>query len=121
MKVALRHNGTGDFKNVDTGWSWSLFIASGFLGLPLYFRGLALWGTVMMIAWSLSLILLVIAHPGTGVSLFDWSLTILTLVLCIFLGLKGNAMTAKRYISLGYEFVNPDTVEARVATESWGL
>ena len=121
MKISFKHSGTGDFKTVDTGWSWSLFIASGFLGLPLFFRGLALWGTVMMIAWCLSLVPLVVARPGSNLAILDWGLTIISLALCVYLGLKGNALTGKCYISLGYEFVNPNSVEARVASQSWGL
>jgi hypothetical protein len=121
MQISLRHAGTGDLRTVDTGWSWSLFIASGFLGLPLFFRGLALWGTVMMVTWSLSLVPLVVTRPDTGLHMVDWGLTIVSLALCAFLGLKGNALTAKRYISLGYEFVDPDGAEARFAAQSWDL
>ena len=37
MKISLKHSSTGDFKTVDPGGSWSLFIASKFLGQPLFF------------------------------------------------------------------------------------
>ena len=121
MKISLRHAGTGDLRTVNIGWSWSLFIASGFLGLPLFFRGMALWGTVMMITWCVSFVPPIVTGPDAGFHIMDWSLTIVTLTLCVFLGLKGNALTAKRYFSLGYEFANPDSGEARVAAESWGL
>ena len=121
MKIMLRHPGTGDVRTVETGWSWSLLFASGFLGLPLFFRGLALWGAVMMIAWTLSLLPLVADRPGVEFEAFDWGLTLVSLALCAFLGLKGNALTAKRYIALGYEFADPDGVEARVAAQNWGL
>ena len=117
MKITLRHAGTGDFRTVNTGWSWSLFLASGFLGLPLFFRGLALWGTVMLVAWSLSLVVAI----GAGAETLDWVLTLAMLGWCVFFGLKGNALTGKRYFSLGYEFADPDGVEARDATQSWGL
>ena len=53
MRVALRHRGTGKIKYVDTGWSWSVFLSAGFFGLPLFLRGLSLWGTVMVITWCL--------------------------------------------------------------------
>ena len=53
MQIALRHNGTGNLRFIDTGWSWSLFLGASFFGLPLFFRGLALWGTLMVILWFL--------------------------------------------------------------------
>lgn len=100
-----------------------MFLASGFLGLPLFFRGLALWGTIMLTAWSLSLVPLIIAstNGGTAAETLDWVFTIIVGALCVFFGVKGNALTAKRYISLGYEFINPDSADARAAAQSWGL
>lgn len=123
MNIALRHSATGHFRFVDTGWSWSLFLASGFLGLPLFFRGLALWGTVMTTAWSLYLVMLIVASTGGGAAaaVLDWGLSIIVGALCVFFGFKGNALTAKRYISLGYEFANPDSADAQAAAQSWGL
>jgi len=123
MNIALRHSGTGHLKFVDTGWSWSLFLASGFLGLPLFFRGLALWGTIMLTAWSLCLVPLIAASTGAGAGAetLYWALTIIVGALCVFFGFKGNALTAKRYISLGYDFINPDSADARAAAQSWGL
>jgi hypothetical protein len=41
--------------------------------------------------------------------------------LCLFLGYRGNALTARHYLACGYEFAEPDSVEARIATQSWGL
>ena len=121
MQITLRHVGTGDIRVVNTGWSWSLFLFSGFLGLPLFFRGLALWGTVMLAAWSLCLTAPLVAGAGASADILDWVLTISMGALCGFFGLRGNALTAKRYLSLGYEFANPDGAEARVAAQSWGL
>jgi len=121
MRITLRHPSTGAFKFVGTGWSWSLFLASGFLGLPLYFRGLLLWGTVMTAAWSLSLITLFAATPGAGAEALDWGITIAMTALCVFFGFKGNALAARRYFALGYDFAYPDSAAARAAARSWGL
>ena len=96
-----------------------MFLGSGFLGLPLFFRGLAISGTVMLVAWSLNFAALFAV--GTSADILDWPLTIVIVALCVYFGFKGNALIAKRYFSLGYEFVDPDGVEARVAAQSWGL
>ena len=121
MQITLRHAGTGDSRVVKTGWSWSLFFASGFLGLPLFFRGLALWGTIMMVAWCLRVAAPLYAGTGANGNTLDWILTTILMALCVFFGLKGNALTAKRYLSLGYDFADPDGAEARAAAQSWGL
>ncbi len=119
MQIHLRHPGTGDFKTLDTGWSWLLFLACGFLGLPLFFRGLALWGAVMLVLWCLRLAPPLAMGPGeTGESL-DWILTLALMALSVFVGFKGNDMTANRYFSLGYRFAKPDDGAADAGARRW--
>jgi hypothetical protein len=120
MRVTLRHHATGRLKVVDTGWSWSLFLGAGALGLPLFFRGMALWGSVMVVLWSLQLVDS-FAAAGSDADMLDWILTLAVGGLCLYLGMKGNALTARHYLACGYEFAEPDAVEARIAAESWGL
>ena len=117
MQVVLRHNGTGNMRFIDTGWSWSIFLGASFLGLPLFFRGMALWGTVMLILWFLQL---AVYFTGGGDTL-DWILTFGVTGLCLFLGFQGNALSARHFIACGYDFAYPDSPEARIAAESWGL
>jgi hypothetical protein len=120
MRVTLRHPGTGRLKTVDTGWSWTLFLGAGLLGLPLFFRGMALWGAVMVVLWSLQLAEPFIAPDG-GAEILDWILMLAVGGLCLFLGAKGNALTARHYLACGYEFAEPESTAARVAAQSWGL
>jgi len=120
MRVTLKHPSSGRLKFVETGWSWSLFLGAGALGLPLFFRGMALWGAVMVVLWSLQLAEPFIAPDGDADTL-DWILTLGVAGLCFFLGFKGNALTARHYLACGYDFAEPDSVEARLAAESWGL
>lgn len=117
MQVVLRHNGTGNMRFIDTGWSWSIFLGASFLGLPLFFRGMALWGTVMVILWFLQLG----AYFTGGGDTLDWILTFVVTGLCLFLGFQGNALSARHFIACGYDFAYPDSPEARIAAERWGL
>jgi len=119
MDMVLRHARSGDTKTVGIGWSWNLFLSSAFLGLPLFFRGLALWGTGMVVAWTVRFAMP--AAAGADGELLEWMLSIGVLGLCGFFGLKGNALTAKRLFALSYDFANPDTAEARLAAQIWGL
>ncbi|HVO14849.1 MAG TPA: hypothetical protein VMV26_06530 [Alphaproteobacteria bacterium] len=120
MRVTLKHPASGRLKFVETGWSWSLFLGAGALGLPLFFRGMALWGAVMVVLWSLQLAEPFIAPDG-GTDTLDLILMLAVAGLCLFLGYRGNALTARHYLACGYEFAEPDSLEARVAAQSWGL
>lgn len=119
MRVALRHAGTGNLRFVGTGWSWSIFLSAGFLGLPLFFRGLALWGVVMLVLWFLALAgALAVTDAGDTLALL---LNLAIAGLCLFLGFRGNALSARHFIACGYDFARPDSSEARIAARSWGL
>lgn len=119
MRVALRHPGTGRFRFVGTGWSWPIFLGAGFLGLPLFFRGLALWGVIMVLLWFLDLAVQ-FATTSSGEAL-SWLLNLAIVGLCLFLGFRGNALSARHFVACGYDFARPDSSEARIATRSWGL
>ena len=121
MQIALRHPETGDVKFVPTGWSWSLFLSSGLLGLPLFFRGLALWGTAVLTLGCLELGVTLASASDADLSAVELALMLLSTGLCVYLGMKGNALTARRYISCGYDFAHPDATEARIAAEDWGI
>ena len=121
MQLALRHRGTGKIKLVDTGWSWSIFLAAGFFGLPLFLRGLSLWGTVMVVTWCLQLFLPQTAGSVGEAASMQLYLSLAIGGLCLYLGFKGNALSARHYIACGYDFSDPKGPEARIASEAWGL
>jgi hypothetical protein len=118
MQVALRHPSTGNFKFIDTGWSWSIFLGAFFLGLPLFFRGLALWGTLMLVLWCLQLAVTVAVADG---STLEWILNLAVIGLSFYLGFRGNALSARHFLACGYEFVEPDSPGASVAAEQWNI
>ena len=48
MSVSLRRPQTGEIKMMPEGWSWGCFFGCGILGIPLYRRGLQVWGSAMV-------------------------------------------------------------------------
>ena len=56
MKVAMTNPKTGEVKEVKVGWSWILFLFSGFFGLPLFLRKLHVWGGIFLILWIVYII-----------------------------------------------------------------
>jgi hypothetical protein len=105
MQIALRHPRTRNLRLIDTGWSWSIFLGAAFFGLPLFFRGLALWGTLMFVLWSLQLaVTLTIPDSDT----LERILNLGVLGLSLYLGFRGNDLSVRHFIACGYELVDQD-------------
>jgi hypothetical protein len=119
MQVALVNLKTGELKQVKIGWSWTLFFFSGVFGLPLFLRKLHVWGFVFLALWIVNLLGPFIAGDGAvGVS----SLMFFVLAgLEIWIAIKGNEMTAKNLLELGWSFADPLSEAARYARAKWGL
>jgi hypothetical protein len=113
MKVKLRNPRTGQIKTVKVGWNWGLFLSGSLMGLPLFIRGLCLWGSLMASLWVFGFII----SDDTGTLI----LSILGIGLSIFFGAKGNEMIAKNYLKHGWEFVSPETAMVRIAKKQWQI
>ena len=121
MKVAMTNPKTGEVKEVKVGWSWILFLFSGFFGLPLFLRKLHVWGGIFLVLWSLYIIFpSMMQNEEEALSLMIL-LNLVFLGLQIWLGIKGNEMTAKNYLELGWNFINPDSDEVKFAKGKWGI
>jgi hypothetical protein len=115
MFVTLRHPGTGSVKMIESGWSWSLFLGASFLGLPLFFRGLSSWGVVMFIAWMARIGLPLVAGASPEIVEMEWLLSLVVGGLCLFLGFKGNDLSAQHFLACGYEESDNRSFEDRVS------
>jgi hypothetical protein len=119
MMVVLENARTGDRKRLGVGWNWSFLLFSSCLGIPLFLRGLTVWGSVMLTLWCLDIVAAYIMPDGSGVPELWPSVGIVGL--SAFLACKGNALVARKWLARGYDFAKPDSAEARYAMESWGL
>lgn len=104
MSVLLRHPVSGQSKVLQEGWSWGCFLGIGLLGGPLFRRGLAVWGAVM-VSVNVAALALNLA-PGRDSASLASLLTLVALALDAFLGLKANEMAINRYRNLGWEFAD---------------
>ena len=104
MSVTLRHPHTGEIKVMQEGWSWGCFFGSLVLGLPLFRRGLQVWGAAMVV---FNIVIMVVAAVPTerAATLYGW-MSAIGLGLAIFFGIKANAMAIERYENLGWDFAN---------------
>ncbi len=125
MEVVMKHPKTGDLKGVKVGWSWTLFLFSGLFGLPLFLRRLYGWGALFFLLWVLNLLTITMLDPvgpTAGIrALSNLTLWSLMLGLQIFLGIKGNKMTAKNYLEHNWTFLDPDSEVTKMAKRRWGI
>jgi hypothetical protein len=112
--IGFKNQKTGEIKNVKCGWSWTLFLWSGVFGIPLFLRRLNVWGSVFLVLWVVNL--LAGGSPDIAVILFA-----IFLILQIWLGIKGNEMTAKNYLEHDWIIAEPDSEFTKMAKKKWGI
>ena len=103
MTVTLRNPETSDIKVIPDGWCWSCFLFSGFLGLPLFRRGLQAWGSAMVV-FNIVVLIVALVPTERAETLYGW-LSAVGLGLCAFLGLRANQMAIDRHLALGWHTV----------------
>jgi len=121
VKASLRNPRTGEVVDVKVGFDLVLFLTSWFLGLPLFLRKLNVWGAFMFglaIVWG--------EEGRTPTNPTDElyaaiGVLLIYFVFSLYFGIKGNEMTAKNYLDLGWQFVDPDSDETKAAKLSWGI
>jgi hypothetical protein len=107
MTVSLRNPRTGATKVMPEGWSWACCLGCGILGLPLFRRGLQLWGAVM-VAFNVVVVAVELVPTERAAELDLW-LTFVGIGLCVFFGFKANEMAINRYLILGWEYAGPQS------------
>lgn len=116
--VGFKNPKTGEIRHVKCGWSWTLFLWSGVLGLPLFLRKLHVWGMIFLTLWVVNLLSGPFGYNEAGnlVALF-----FVFLGLQLWLGLRGNEMTAKNYLEHNWALLEPDSEFTRLALRQWGI
>jgi hypothetical protein len=115
IMIPFKNSKTSQIKRVKLGFSWTLFLFSGFFGIPLFMRGLMIWGGIMAILWAGSIIAMQ-TFPVALVSIY-----VVEMFLAFYLGFRGNKLTALHYLENGWEFYDPHAEFTRMAKQSWGM
>jgi hypothetical protein len=119
MQVSFKNPKTGEMKRVKVGWSWTLFFFSGVFGLPLFLRKLYIWGFVFLALWAVNL--LVSSSTSENADAAKVFMFFVGLGLAVWLGVKGNEMTAKNYLEQGWTFAEPQSDAVKFAQGKWGI
>lgn len=118
--VLFKHPSGARAKRVKVGFAWDLFLFAGVFGVPLFLRGLPGWGAALLGLWVADLALGGFRHgplqPAAELALFVGFLG-----LQLWLGLKGNALTARAYRARGWLPDNQRDPGVRLALQKWGL
>ncbi len=116
MKIAMKNPANGQLKEIKVGWSWTIFFFSWFFGVPLFLRGLTLWGlTMVALAFAKGLLGdLQLLETLALVSFCEFSLT-------IYLAAKGNELSAKTRLKNGWTFLDPESDAVKYAKGKWGI
>lgn len=101
MSISLQYPGTGQVKSFDEGWSWSCFFGATVLGVPLFQRGLMVWGAAMLV-FDVSTLIVGWIDTDTAATLYSW-LGLIGLAASVFFGFRGNAMAAEHALARGWQ------------------
>lgn len=121
IEVSFQNPKTGETKNVKVGWSWTLFFFASFLGIPLFLRKLNTLGAVFLAVCVMNFVLPEIVQTRDaqlGVSIF---LNALIIGLNTWMAIKGNEMTARNLLDLGWVIAQPNSAEAAIGQKTWKL
>ena len=118
--VLFKHPSGARAKRVKLGFAWDLFLFSGVFGVPLFLRGLPNWGAAMLGLWLVDLGLGrfgrgPLQHPAEAALFASF------LGLQLWLGFRGNALTARACRARGWTADNPRDAGVRLALEKWGV
>jgi len=120
VRLGLKPPGGGRIRWIKDGFAWDLFVLSPLLGLPLFWRKLHAWGAVVLailLAWFVADRFLagrieMIAGIGFAGVFF---------LLDLFLGWRGNRLTAHAYLRHGWTVDHPDYAATRKLMARWKL
>jgi len=118
--VLFKHPSGLRTKRVRPGFAWDLFLFAGVFGVPLFLRGLPNWGAAILALWIADL-LLGWAAPGALHTPEQVALFAAFLGLQVWLGFKGNELTARACRARGWLPDQPRDAGVKQALERWGL
>ncbi|AVJ29090.1 hypothetical protein CLM73_19290 [Achromobacter spanius] len=110
---------TGEIKQVKVGWSWTIFLFSGMFGIPLFLRGLHVWGAVFLAVGAINLIMPEPTEEVQAIAVLIHAAIYLGLQL--YMSIKGNELTAKNYLEKNWTFVDPESEDTALAKQRWGI
>ena len=105
-EITLIHRITGEIQTINLGWSWSIFLFTPLLCIPLLKRHLYISAGCMFGLWSMNILLMLIMRDfGYQPVIFNGiiGLNCVIFTLQFALALKGNEMSVNHYLEMGWK------------------
>ncbi|HUZ72418.1 MAG TPA: hypothetical protein VMU87_05490 [Stellaceae bacterium] len=118
--VLFKHPSGQRTKRVKPGFAWDLFLFAGLFGIPLFLRGLPGWGAAVLALWIADLFLGWVG-PGALFGPGQFALFAAFLGLQCWLGVNGNAVTARACRARGWVADNARDAGVKRALRSWRI
>lgn len=121
IRVSFINPRTNEKMKIKIGWSWVLFFGASIFGIPFFARKLNNLGFVFLAVAFLNWLLPEIPRDPDAQNALALAMAVLTVGMNTWIAIKGNAMTARNLLDLGWEFEAPSSPEAMIAKQTWGL
>ena len=79
-----------------------------------------MWGAIFVILCIVEFIASTIPRRGDDIGVSGY-ISLIFFLLLVFIGGIGNEMTAKKYLKLGWTFVEPDSEITKTAKTRWRI
>lgn len=103
MSISLQ-SPTGRVKILPEGWSWSCFLGATLLGVPLFKRGLVVWGSAMLV-FDVTTLVVGWIDTDAAATLYFW-LSLAGVAASLFFGAKANDLAARHALAQGWQYTD---------------
>jgi hypothetical protein len=126
VKITLYNKNSDQIHMASIGFSWSLFLFSGILGIPCFIKNLYGYGFVFLIIDIVSIVSNYnIMNNSTNVNvallLFLIGSNVVSFILSILMGINGNKLSIKSYLDEGYSFVHQNDPNVKMIKMKLGI
>jgi hypothetical protein len=119
--IRLTQKQSGKEKRIATGFAWDLFLFAGVFGVPLFWRRLPQWGATILALWCLDLLIGRLPMSAATVRFSETALFAMFLAIQLWLGIAGNRLTAKAFLTHGWSIDQPNDLATKRVIERWKL
>jgi hypothetical protein len=128
-KITLYNKDRDHIHMASTGFSWSLFLFSSFLGIPCFIKNLYGYGFGFLIINVVNIVNYMMndssvnsANTNVTMTLLIWvGSLVLSFIVSLLMGINGNKLSIRSYLNDGYSFAYPNDPYVRTIKMELGI
>ncbi|MGD9638987.1 MAG: hypothetical protein AB7U85_08000 [Alphaproteobacteria bacterium] len=121
IRIQMYNPKTLKVKKVKVGLSWDILFFATFFGIPLFFRKLYSIGFCFFLILPVFFLISLNENFSLYLEEYDKYIRHGLNGLSTALALFGNELTAKKLLSLGWQFADPESEEVKTAKIKWKI